>query len=196
MLTQAVPAVRRQFARRLREFRIARGFKTARSLAGALGIDENRYTRYERAEVEPDLALIQRICETLRLTPNELFGLPETARTEAGLHSGRSGGAGFSESEVAPLDVPASDARARRDAITWTLACAVAELQAKAEGSAASDPAPLATLQRAARLFADLERRPFAAVSEILLLPAVASASQTEARRIGELVQVFARASG
>ena len=61
------------FARRLRELRVPRGFRTARSLATALGIDENRYTRYERAEVEPDLGLLMKICEVLALTPNDLL---------------------------------------------------------------------------------------------------------------------------
>ena len=44
------PQVRRNFARRLRELRVLSGYKTARSLARTIGIDENRYTRYERAE--------------------------------------------------------------------------------------------------------------------------------------------------
>ncbi|MBS0244706.1 MAG: helix-turn-helix transcriptional regulator, partial [Proteobacteria bacterium] len=55
-----IPLARAEFARRLRELRIPRGFRTARSLARALEIDENRYTRYERAEVEPDLDMIRR----------------------------------------------------------------------------------------------------------------------------------------
>ena len=64
---------RSRFAQRLRAIRIPRGFKTARSFARALGIDENRYTRYERAEVEPDLQLLLRMCELLRATPNDLL---------------------------------------------------------------------------------------------------------------------------
>lgn len=74
---------RLEFSKHLKEARLARGFRTARSLAKALSIDENRYTRYERAEVEPDLSLIRRICEALNITPNELLGtadrLDETA---------------------------------------------------------------------------------------------------------------------
>ncbi len=64
---------REQFAQNLRQARIARGYKTARSLARALNIDENRYTRYERAEVEPDLKLLQQMCRLLGVTPNELL---------------------------------------------------------------------------------------------------------------------------
>ena len=42
----------------------------ARNFARALGIEENRYTRYERAEVEPTLTLIHRMCELLEASPN------------------------------------------------------------------------------------------------------------------------------
>jgi len=37
-------------------------------------IEENRYTRYERAEVEPSLTVLLKICETLGVTPNDLLG--------------------------------------------------------------------------------------------------------------------------
>lgn len=194
MLKPSVPPQRRQFARRLRDFRIDRGFKTARSLARALGIDENRYTRYERAEVEPDLSLIHRICETLSLTPDDLFGWPEPVGTRA--DSPPAGGvssAGFSEAGGAASLPTLADRGPHRDAVAWSLACAVAELQADPHSQDA-DTRPLATLQGAARIFADLERRPFAAVSEILLLPDVAKASPAQARRISELVANFAKA--
>jgi len=54
--------------------RVQKGFATARQFALALGIEENRYTRYERAEVEPSLTVLLKICETLRVSPNELLG--------------------------------------------------------------------------------------------------------------------------
>ena len=66
--------VRAAFARRLKEERIKRGYPKARSFARAIGIEENRYTRYERAEVEPSLGLITRICDVLDITPDELLG--------------------------------------------------------------------------------------------------------------------------
>jgi transcriptional regulator with XRE-family HTH domain len=74
-----VPPVRQEFARRLRQLRIERGFMHARTFSKALGIEENRYTRYERAEVEPTLTLIHRMCEVLEVTPNDLFGFAEKA---------------------------------------------------------------------------------------------------------------------
>jgi transcriptional regulator with XRE-family HTH domain len=147
---------RQDFARRLRELRVPRGFKTARSLARALEIDENRYTRYERAEVEPDLALIRRICETLRVTPNELLGTPSAA---AGSTSEPAGGlpgdgkaAGIDDGPRS-ISLPegavavASPFSVRVDTAAWSLACAVAELKdgACADGAVQS----LAVIQRA-----------------------------------------------
>ena len=69
------PRVRAAFARRLRERRIQGGYVRARNFAKALGIEENTYTRYERAEAEPNLTLIDQICKVLRITPDALFGL-------------------------------------------------------------------------------------------------------------------------
>ena len=69
-MAQLAPEVRSQFAKRLRTMRTQRGFERARYFAKSLGIEENRYTRYERAEVEPSLTLIHKMCETLRVSPN------------------------------------------------------------------------------------------------------------------------------
>ena len=71
------PEVRSQFAKRLKTMRTQRGFDRARYFARSLGIEENRYTRYERAEVEPSLTLIHKMCETLRVSPNELLGFAD-----------------------------------------------------------------------------------------------------------------------
>jgi transcriptional regulator with XRE-family HTH domain len=181
MAPESNPA-RRHFARRLRELRILRGFKTARSLAHALAIDENRYTRYERAEVEPDIELTQRICEMLRASPNDLFavGYEASERAPPPVRELAETGA-----EYVPGDGDGRDTRAKT---AWTLACAVAELQSPAADQTAGQQT-LAKLRRAARLFVDLERRPYAAVSDILLLPALAGASVEEAQQIGKLVQ-------
>jgi len=51
-------SARERFASQVRHLRAQKGFATARSFARALDIEENRYTRYERAEVEPSLTLI------------------------------------------------------------------------------------------------------------------------------------------
>jgi transcriptional regulator with XRE-family HTH domain len=66
--------VRIEFSSRLRRLRLEHGYPHARAFAEAIGIEENRYTRYERGEVEPNLAVIAAICRTLGITPNEPFG--------------------------------------------------------------------------------------------------------------------------
>ena len=76
------PSVRAAFAKRLREQRIQGGYVRARNFAKVLGIEENTYTRYERAEAEPNLTLIHKICEVLRLTPDALFGFDTPAALE------------------------------------------------------------------------------------------------------------------
>lgn len=190
-MTIQSPIARQQFARRLREFRVARGFKTARSLAVALDIDENRYTRYERAEVEPDIKLIQQICKTLNLSPNDLLGSPGALPLPSLHHSGGARAAGFAEAERAPFDVPVG----QRDRTAWLLACAVADLQEKTAAAPAEGASRLATLQRAARLFADLEKRPYAAMSDMLLDPAIAQAPPKDARRIETLIEALTGAA-
>ena len=74
MAQTLAPEVRARFAQRLKTLRTQRGFDRARYFAKSLGIEENRYTRYERAEVEPSLTLIHKMCETLQVSPNELLG--------------------------------------------------------------------------------------------------------------------------
>src|ERR1044072_3447180 len=74
MAQMLAPEVRSQFAQRLKSRRTQRGFDRARYFAKSLGIEENRYTRYERAEAEPSLTLIHKMCEPLRVSPNELLG--------------------------------------------------------------------------------------------------------------------------
>ncbi|MET0567843.1 MAG: helix-turn-helix transcriptional regulator [Hyphomicrobiaceae bacterium] len=189
-MTIQSPIARQQFARRLREFRVARGFKTARSLAQALDIDENRYTRYERAEVEPDIKLIQQICKTLNLSPNDLLGTPGALPLPSAHPASETFAAGLAEAERAPFNVP----MVKRDRTAWLLACAVADLQEKAAAPAES-ASRMATLQRAARLFADIEKRPYAAVSDMLLHPAVAEAPASDARRIETLIEALTHTS-
>jgi transcriptional regulator with XRE-family HTH domain len=68
-----VPVPRRELSKRLRVLRVARGYDTARAFARALQIKEDRYTRWERAETEPDITNILRICQVLNVDPNELL---------------------------------------------------------------------------------------------------------------------------
>jgi transcriptional regulator with XRE-family HTH domain len=60
--------------------RVARGYHTAKQFAVALGLQQNRYTRYERAEVEPCLTVIDKMCRVLNVLPSDLLGFPVNAR--------------------------------------------------------------------------------------------------------------------
>ena len=75
-LDPADTSVRALFAGNLRRLRIENGFRSARAFARRVGIDDNRYTRYERAEVEPNLNVLLKICDTLQVSPNELLMPP------------------------------------------------------------------------------------------------------------------------
>ena len=120
--------MRSQFAKRLKIIRTQRGFDRARYFAKSLGIEENRYTRYERAEVEPSLTLIHKMCATLHVTPNELLGFAEfndegAFQTAPGL------------AEVLRRSPP-SRATARRSAgsLAWRLASEAIAIRGRAAG--------------------------------------------------------------
>lgn len=177
--------VRLHFAQRLKELRAARGFRTARSLAQALAIDENRYTRYERAEVEPDLGLLVRICETLGATPNELLLGGSAPGADRPL-------AGFAEkaepAALAPAGSPGSAAgtgdrgalRARQRALAWQLAGELARARAR-------PGAPLTNLQTKSRFFAEIERDPFAFIGRLAEDAALAALPLHQQARIAAL---------
>lgn len=63
------------FAHRLKLARTKAGFATARSFSTALQIDENRYSRYERGEVEPNLTVLSAICLETAVSSDWLLGL-------------------------------------------------------------------------------------------------------------------------
>jgi transcriptional regulator with XRE-family HTH domain len=174
---------RSRFAHRLRAIRIPRGFKTARSFAKALGIDENRYTRYERAEVEPDLQLLLRICELLKATPNDL--LCDTIGSSPALAP-----YGFSETPGMGFEAPAKasngDASPKDDerkAIAWQLAEAVALLKAKARNGDVGALTAIEKLRLIGPVFASLEADAFSFLAKLPAeLEGIALDGQTEAR--------------
>src|SRR5262250_2302952 len=88
MIKTLAPEVRSEFAKRLKDMRQQKGFPRARYFAKTLGIEENRYTRYERAEVEPSLTLIHKMCEVLQVSPNELLGFVELSHHDGGAGAG------------------------------------------------------------------------------------------------------------
>lgn len=163
---------RHLFSQRLRESRVRGGFKTARSFAQALDIDENRYTRYERAEVEPDLDLLTRICEKLAVTPNDLLidaGSRSTASATPWANVGFAED-GASPMSLAPLPItsperlqPAAASALRRRALTWQIArtLALAEVGGRLTLAAVLPPSAATAVQRVSQIYALVERDPF-----------------------------------
>ncbi|MFM1816421.1 MAG: Helix-turn-helix domain [Pseudomonadota bacterium] len=189
------------FARRLRELRIPRGFRTARSLAQELGIDENRYTRYERAEVEPDLDLLVRISEVLEITPNDLLGVFSQPDTETGFAEVDTRTMAKSNHGIIEIgsagDHPEPSAeteRWRRQSQAWALA---REMVLTAD-SAALDTTyhfnirtsgTLAQLQRITHLFQLIEANPFAFVADLSTSPLLAELSIEHQERFAKLAE-------
>ncbi|MCB1510822.1 MAG: helix-turn-helix transcriptional regulator [Hyphomicrobiaceae bacterium] len=210
-MARSIPTeARARFAKRLKTIRVPRGFRTARSFAEALGIDENRYTRYERGEVEPSLDLILRICELLSATPNDLLcdyigaqpsplgysGFADHADNEP-LRARRLAVPGQRSTANEPYQGPereAGDERsARIDALAWLLASELVPLQfSPATGSPIT--LPYKKLQLTAENFARLKAEPFAVLSTIAeTLERGGAGIETQAR-ILELVDSFATA--
>jgi len=194
--TSTTPAIRQCFARRLRELRVLNGFKTARSLARSIGIDENRYTRYERAEVEPDLTLLTVLASTLRTTPNELLGISGSAAP--GLRDGAAEQLPYQFEEAAGrVSLSRTD---RAKAICWTLAAAISEAVGQASAvtkerdAAGSKAEP--RLQAVSVIYQQLSDDPFGALTTIIHEPAVERASPELQARIRSLVEDLARALG
>jgi DNA-binding XRE family transcriptional regulator len=201
---------RNAFARHLRELRVLRGYRTARSLAQALGIDENRYTRYERAEVEPDLGLLMKICEVLALTPNDLL------MDQIGASPGGGPGSTIPHGASSRLRMATTtDPRTAGDTGgllqgTGRVSAGAAYTSGFAEQSAAgsyqghigggADPGALGPvgpggtagdvggMQRTSRVFAAIERDPFAIVTAIATNERITTMPEVEQRRIAALV--------
>mgnify|MGYP000976138763 CR=1 FL=1 len=190
MSDEQAHTARHEFARRLRELRVPRGFRTARSLAQTLGIDENRYTRYERAEVEPSLDLIRKICDALRLTPNDLLG------TGAARSLDLLGAAGFGERQQpwiggatpGPAERSAERPGQTRDALCWLIARELSALEAELTDA----PQGSGELQRAGTLFRRISNSPFDATAEILQHRAMSSLPGERTARIRALIDQLA----
>lgn len=61
------------FGKNLRYYRIKKGYKTAKSFANALFLAETTYISYENGKRSPDIERIEKICELLNITPNDLW---------------------------------------------------------------------------------------------------------------------------
>jgi transcriptional regulator with XRE-family HTH domain len=166
------PDARSRFAARLKRLRLQRGFARARFFARSLGIEENRYTRYERAEVEPSLTLLHKMCETLAVTPNELLG---AAAPEGG---------------VPPAGAPRGEGRGEQtSALAWRLASAAVALRQEHLGRKAGDP--LDGLAETGSLFHALQEQPFGAVADIVRDPSLKTAAAERRSALAELIGAF-----
>ncbi len=187
--------IRNQFAKRLRELRVPRGFASARSLARALEIDENRYTRYERAEVEPDLFMIRKICQILDVTPCDLLGAAEKNRKmsggrrvmrASGDQSGNDDHAGNSHHPGGSgLDVTTA---------AWSLAQVIVNVRQTgrhADGDVTMPASPLADIGEAGALYQTLMRAPFETISALSQEPALHHARQPQAQELREAINGF-----
>jgi transcriptional regulator with XRE-family HTH domain len=186
MVSVPAPAVRAEFARRLRALRAQRGFERARHFAKALGIEENRYTRYERAEVEPNLTLLFEICQTLAVTPNELMGFAE------GPVEGRSAALadGPAAARPPPRSAPEATGSDRR-ALAWQLAAEAAHLQAELRGAAKGGFDPLRLVRETGRLYARLEQDPFGTIAEIVEDPSLQDLVGDRKVKLAALIAAF-----
>jgi transcriptional regulator with XRE-family HTH domain len=183
------PDVRSHFAKRLKIIRTQRGFDRARYFAKSLGIEENRYTRYERAEVEPSLTLIHKMCAALHVTPNELLGFSEF-NDEGAFQTAP----GFGEPPPQPkAQGPSASGRGgsnKQGSLAWRLAGeAIAIRVDQSKGKSAADP--LATFRDTAALFQKLQAEPFDTVGEIVGDAAVKSAPPARKAAIAELIRTF-----
>ena len=169
------PAVRAEFARRLRTLRAQRGFERARHFAKALGIEENRYTRYERAEVEPNLTLIFEICQKLAVTPNELMGYAEAGEAP------RAPGLG---------DAPPA-LRADLRGLAWQLATEAAHVKAELRGNSRAAADPLRLVRDTGRLYSRLEQDPFGTVAEIVDDPALQDGDGERKVKLAALIEAY-----
>jgi transcriptional regulator with XRE-family HTH domain len=178
------PAVRAQFAKRLRALRAQRGYERARHFAQSLGIEENRYTRYERAEVEPSLTLIYEICQKLAVTPNELLGFADGEARPL---------------KPMPLETAAAPALAGDTgtggadlrALAWQLASEAAHIQAESRGAAKPANDPLRLVRDTSHIYSRLEQDPFGTVAEIVNDPALLEVAGERKVKLAALAQAY-----
>lgn len=190
MATMLAPEVRLQFARRLKDMRTRRGFDRARYFAKSLGIEENRYTRYERAEVEPSLTLIHKMCETLRVSPNELLGFGELAPQP---FAGAPGLAEGPAAGIAGMDGHGEGGKGPDPAssLAWGLATEAVALRYEQTGKSKAAGDPIRTLQETSALFRRLQADPFRTVAEIVDGRGLKDADAAHKAKLAELIRAY-----
>ena len=188
MAKTLAPEVRSQFAKRLKDMRTQRGFPRARYFAKSLGIEENRYTRYERAEVEPSLTLIHKMCDTLRVSPNELLGFAE--------YGGEAPMPAFAEPSPGESGMAEDQGARNVGLLAWRLASeAVAiRLGGRAKSRASADP--LAAARETGKLFRSLQSDPFGTVAKIVEDEALKDADAARKAALARIIEAFTETIG
>ena len=184
MAKTLAPEVRSEFAKRLKEMRVRNGFVRARYFAKSLGIEENRYTRYERAEVEPSLTLIHKMCETLQVSPNALMGFAEYA-------GGAPAYAAFGEDSTSENANGEDTAARHMNLLAWRLAGEVVGVRTKHRARTKGTADPLATARETGKLFQRLQNDPFGTVAEIVGDDALKDLGSERKTEFAELVDAF-----
>ncbi len=179
----AKPLARLEFASRLRALRLQQGFRTARGFARTLNIDENRYTRYERAEVEPDLDLIQQICGVLNATPNDLLGVGQTRQRAADSPAGTATPPGFASPSAELMAAGSPEIEFQSIALELCRRV-VAVRQVRAGGPTGQ----LDASQQVTPLHDALKAQPFEIIRQIVGDRAVIEAPADTARDIHDLI--------
>jgi transcriptional regulator with XRE-family HTH domain len=174
------PDVRLQFAKRLKSMRVQSGFERARYFAKSLGIEENRYTRYERAEVEPSLTLIHKICEVLRVSPNELLGFSEQRGVSA---------LGFGEDSQAELAPRELSSERNGELLAWRLASEAVVARTAQRPSPSGDP--LDVVRETGRLYQLLLKDPFNTIAGIVADEALKGLDAERKSDLARLVEAF-----
>lgn len=190
MGTSLAPEVRLQFAKRLKDMRTRRGFDRARYFAKSLGIEENRYTRYERAEVEPSLTLIHKMCQTLKVSPNELLGFVDLPTHAFGGATGLAEGAAEEIAGV-PGHGESGSGPDPSSSLAWSLASEAVALRSDPGGKSRASADPIRTLQETSALFRRLQADPFHTVSEIVDGRTLKDADAARRARLAELIRAY-----
>jgi transcriptional regulator with XRE-family HTH domain len=182
------PVARAQFAKRLRAIRAQRGFARARFFAKTLGIEENRYTRYERGEVEPNLTLLLKMCQILSVTSDQLLGFAELEETVAPV------GTGFAEAPDQPPLGSRSSARADPgDVVAWRLASELEAIQREAKAGPKASANPLQRVRDTGTLYRQLQADPFGTLAEVLAEPAFEQIDDDRKSALAELIETYTR---
>ena len=190
-MAQLAPEVRSQFAKRLKSIRTRRGFDRARYFARSLGIEENRYTRYERAEVEPSLTLIHKMCETLRVSPNELLGFAESGQDR--LYEPAPGLAEAATGDIA--QTPRRDGGGHGpDAVSslaWRLAAEAVAIRLEQAGKSKAASDALETMRETGALFHSLQARPFETAAQLAADPALERVDSKRRATLAGLIRSY-----